>query len=137
MISLRWRVVDPQLVLRFRQMDAALSLRWRGPDGSLSAIAGTHPVEAVQPNPALGAVLTIVGPAGLPGPAGAGITNPVQATITAPGAQSYALPAGIAAGALFVNGLMQAQSYYSVSAGLLNLPLSLGLLPGDNVAFVY
>ena len=61
----------------------------------------------------------------------------VSATITTAGAQSFSISTIITAGLLFVNGLQQDRSNYTVGSGTLSIPLAMQLLPGDFINFIY
>jgi hypothetical protein len=82
-------------------------------------------------------VIAEIGPQGAKGTDGQGVSGTFQFTVGSAGAQTIVLPNNVSVGILYVNGVLQAPSYYTVTSGQLSIPAQMGLQPNDLILFVY
>ena len=103
-----------------------------GPVGATGPSGPTGPAGPTGPSGPAGAT----GPAGPTGPSG--VLQEYAATAIASGAQTATLsPAATANGILYINGVAQPRSSYSVSGVTLTLPAGLAIQIGDVIVFDY
>lgn len=81
-------------------------------------------------------VILVMGPPGSTGPSG-GTAETIEYQVTNAGQQNIVLNRIATAGLLFLNGLMQSPSYYTLSGTNLTVPTNMGCVPGDVINFTY
>lgn len=103
-------------------------------------VIGGASIEVHQPENTQPLLIKISGAAGPPGPAGQSFISVNEVEVTAPvsGQQDVALPSNPSdVQFLFINGLAQLKTAYTVAGTTLTLPASLNVVAGDVIRFAY
>jgi non-canonical (house-cleaning) NTP pyrophosphatase len=74
---------------------------------------------------------------GIPGSDGTFLQNAIEIVATSNGQQEIDIDPGVGFVLVYINGLMQRQSTYSISSGILTLPPSLSIEIGDLITILY
>ena len=123
--------------LTWRKENKQLGISWSGKDRTGLAVPVN--INTVY-------IAGVLGPAGLPGPpgptgaSGTGGSNnlePLVFNILISGAQILQLSKTTSFGLLFVNGLLQDPTSYSIANNQVIIPAGMGLIPNDVIFFIY